>query len=58
MLNDQTSPSQVQHPLEVLAEIEWAGTVNQEVAPLSEPESSWSGMAAFGLDEGHAGGCG
>ncbi|MFI5772291.1 DUF6269 family protein [Streptomyces sp. NPDC051658] len=79
MYDNQPGPSQVQHPLEILAEIERQEAVGQELlvrdsgAPWAEllaeyvdalnelatPGTASTGfIAAYGLDEGHAGGCG
>ena len=79
MFDADTGPSRVQHPLEVLAEIEQHGTVDQELL-LRDSSTQWgevladyvdalnalaaqgphaeAGIPRFGLDEGHAGGCG
>jgi hypothetical protein len=79
MFDAETGPSRVQHPLEVLAEIEQQGTVDQELL-LRDGSTHWgevladyvdalnalaaheshakAGIPRYGLDEGHAGGCG
>lgn len=79
MFDSQPGPSQVQHPLEVLAEIERQGAVDQELL-LRDSGTPWAELlaeyvdalnelatqgtesngfiATYGLDEGHAGGCG
>lgn len=79
MFDAETGMSRVQHPLEVLTEIEQQGTVDQELV-LRDSSTPWSelladyvdalnalaaqgphaeaGIPRYGLDEGHAGGCG
>ncbi|MCX5203681.1 hypothetical protein OG897_19765 [Streptomyces sp. NBC_00237] len=79
MFDNQSDPAQVQHPLEVLADIEHRGSQDQEMLlrdsgtpwaellaeyvdalnELASPGTGSSGfIATYGLDEGHAGGCG
>lgn len=79
MFDEKNSPALVQHPLEVLAEIESSAALDQELL-LRDAGTPWADLlaeyvdalnelaaqgieetghiAAYGLDEGHAGGCG
>ncbi|MFE0100179.1 DUF6269 family protein [Streptomyces sp. NPDC059009] len=79
MFDNEIPPAQVQHPLEVLTEIERSAAMDQELL-LRDGGTPWSDLlaeyvdalnalatdgtvengfiATYGLDEGHAGGCG